>query len=50
MRLPLWISILRSSGPYPADEAAAAARTLLPDILRYHRSRLAACPNGTPYR
>jgi hypothetical protein len=50
MRLPVWMSILRSSGAYPADEAAAAARTLLPDILRHHRSRPAACPNGTSYR
>ena len=46
MHLPLWMSILRSSGGYAAGEAAAAARTLLPDTLRYHRSRLAACPNG----
>lgn len=47
MHLPLWMSIVPSSGAYAAGEAAAAARTLLPGhILRYHRSRLAACPNG----
>jgi hypothetical protein len=31
---------------YPADEATAAARTLLPDILRYDRTRPAHYPNG----
>jgi Domain of unknown function (DUF4331) len=31
---------------YPPDEAAAAARTLLPDILRYDRTRPARYPNG----
>ena len=31
---------------YPSDEAAAAALTLLPDILHYDRTRLARYPNG----
>jgi Domain of unknown function (DUF4331) len=31
---------------YPPDEAAAAARTLLPDILHYDRTRPARYPNG----
>jgi hypothetical protein len=31
---------------YPPDEATAAARTVLPDILHYDRSRPAHYPNG----
>jgi hypothetical protein len=31
---------------YPPEEAAAAARTLLPDILHYDRTRPAHYPNG----
>jgi hypothetical protein len=31
---------------YPPDEATAAARTLLPDILHYDRTRPAHYPNG----
>jgi hypothetical protein len=31
---------------YPPDEATAAARTLLPDILHYDRTRPARYPNG----
>jgi hypothetical protein len=31
---------------YPPDEAEAAARTLLPDILHYDRTRPAHYPNG----
>jgi hypothetical protein len=31
---------------YPPDEAAAAARTLLPDILHYDRTTPARYPNG----
>jgi len=31
---------------YPPDEASAAARTLLPDILHYDRTRPAHYPNG----
>ena len=46
MYLPLWMSILRSSGAYAADEAAATARTLLPDTCAATASRLAACPNA----
>lgn len=36
---------LRQHG-YPPDEATAAARTLLPDILHYDRTRPARYPNG----
>jgi len=46
MYLPLWTNILQSSGAYTADEATAAARTPLPDILRYDRTQPAAYPNG----
>jgi hypothetical protein len=31
---------------YPPDEATAAARSLLPDILHYDRTRPARYPNG----
>jgi hypothetical protein len=31
---------------YPLEEATAAARTLLPDILHYDRTRPAHYPNG----
>jgi hypothetical protein len=44
--LPLWTTILQASGGYTADQAAAAARTLLPDILRYDRDQPATYPNG----
>jgi len=36
---------LRRHG-YPPDDATAAARTLLPDILHYDRTRPAHYPNG----
>jgi hypothetical protein len=48
MHLPLWMSIMPSSGAYAADEAAAAARALLLHIRCYDRTRLAACPTGRP--
>ena len=44
--LPLWTKILQASGGYSADEARAAALTVLPDILRYDRTRPASYPNG----
>ena len=39
--LPLRTKILQASGGYTPEEAATAARTMLPDILRYtaHRGR-----------
>jgi hypothetical protein len=40
-----WSKILQQNGYSPA-EATAAARTVLPDILRYDRGRPAAYPNG----
>jgi hypothetical protein len=40
-----WARLLEANG-YPPDEATAAARIVLPDILRYDRTRPAAYPNG----
>lgn len=40
-----WSKLLEDGG-YPPDEARQAALTVLPDILRYDRSRPAAYPNG----
>ena len=40
-----WSRLLEENGHTP-DEAAAAARIVLPDILRYDRTRPAAYPNG----
>ena len=40
-----WSKVLESGG-YSPDEAKAAARQVLPDILRYDRRRPAAYPNG----
>jgi hypothetical protein len=40
-----WSRLLEANG-YPPDEATAAARIVLPDILRYDRARPAAYPNG----
>jgi len=40
-----WSRLLQNNG-YTPEEAAAAARTVLPDILRYHRAGPAAYPNG----
>jgi hypothetical protein len=44
--LPLWTSILQKSGGYSAADAEATARTVLPDILRYDRTKPAIYPNG----
>ncbi len=43
--LELWSKLLEGNG-YPAAEADAAARIVLPDILHYDRGRPAAYPNG----
>jgi hypothetical protein len=40
-----WSALLQGNG-YSPDEATAAARTVLPDILRYDRGQPAAYPNG----
>jgi Domain of unknown function (DUF4331) len=40
-----WSRLLEDNG-YTSDGAAAAARIVLPDILRYDRSQPAAYPNG----
>ena len=40
-----WSKLLEDNG-YAPDEAATAARIVLPDILRYDRGRPAAYPNG----
>ena len=40
-----WSKVLGNGG-YPADEARAAALQVLPDILRYDRTKPAAYPNG----
>ena len=40
-----WSKILENSG-YSAEEARQAALTVLPDILRYDRTKAASYPNG----
>lgn len=40
-----WSRLLEGNG-YPPQEAAAAARIVLPDILRYDRTKPAGYPNG----
>lgn len=40
-----WSRLLQHNG-YAPEQAAAAARMVLPDILRYDRARPAAYPNG----
>ncbi len=40
-----WSRLLQANG-YPPDEATAAARIVLPDILHYDRTQPAAYPNG----
>jgi hypothetical protein len=42
--LTLWTKILQASGGYTAEEVAAGARSVLPDILRYDRAQPAATP------
>jgi len=41
-----WSQILEDKGGYSHDEAIAAARMVLPDILRYNRNQPATDPNG----
>ena len=41
-----WSKLLQDRGGYSADEATAAARTVLPDILSYNRAQPATYPNG----
>jgi hypothetical protein len=40
-----WSTILEGNG-YPPDQARAAAMLVLPDILRYDRTKPATYPNG----
>jgi hypothetical protein len=40
-----WSRLLQDNG-YAPEQAAEAARSVLPDILRYDRARTAAYPNG----
>jgi hypothetical protein len=41
-----WSAILENAGGYSPEAAKAAALQVLPDILRYDRTRPAAYPNG----
>ncbi len=41
-----WSEILQQAGGYSPEEAAAAAKTVLPDVLTYDRTRPATYPNG----
>lgn len=41
-----WIEVLGHTGGYPAAQAEQVLRTVLPDILRFDRSRPAQYPNG----
>jgi len=41
-----WSKILENAGGYSPDEAKAAALEVLPDILRYDRTKPATYPNG----
>jgi hypothetical protein len=41
-----WSRVLRDQGGYSPEEARAAAMIVLPDILRYDRTKPAAYPNG----
>jgi hypothetical protein len=45
--LPLWTKLLEGNGYTPAA-AGAAARIVLPDILRYDHTRPAAYPTAVP--
>ncbi|MEY9874766.1 hypothetical protein ABH931_004266 [Streptacidiphilus sp. MAP12-33] len=45
-----WTAVLAHTGGYGQAEAEAALRTVLPDILRYDRSRPTAYPNGRTLR
>ncbi|WP_037603984.1 DUF4331 family protein [Streptacidiphilus rugosus] len=41
-----WTAVLAHTGGYAAAEAEAALHTVLPDVLRYDRTRPVAYPNG----
>ncbi|MFQ6148261.1 DUF4331 family protein [Streptomyces seoulensis] len=41
-----WSAVLAHTGGYSAEQAEEALRTVLPDVLRYDRTRPAAYPNG----
>ena len=41
-----WSKILENAGGYSPEEARAAALMVLPDILRYDRTKPATYPNG----
>ncbi|MDH6114767.1 hypothetical protein P3T36_001118 [Kitasatospora sp. MAP12-15] len=41
-----WAAVLQHTGNYQPQDAEQALRTVLPDILRYDRSRPAGYPNG----
>ncbi|MEU0791770.1 DUF4331 family protein [Amycolatopsis sp. NPDC005961] len=44
--LEIWAKFLEDNGGYSPEEARAAALIVLPDVLRYDRSRPADYPNG----
>jgi hypothetical protein len=41
-----WTAVLQHTGSYTVEAAEQALRTVLPDILRYDRSKPAGYPNG----
>ncbi|QKW07555.1 DUF4331 family protein [Streptomyces sp. NA04227] len=41
-----WTAVLAHTGGYDAQAAESTLRTILPDVLRFDRSRPAAYPNG----
>ncbi|SEE23710.1 DUF4331 family protein [Streptomyces sp. TLI_105] len=41
-----WSAVLAHTGHYEAKDAEQTLRTILPDVLRYDRSKPAAYPNG----
>jgi hypothetical protein len=42
----IWAGVLAHTGAYTPEAAKAALRVVLPDVLRYDRSRPAIYPNG----
>jgi hypothetical protein len=48
MYLPLWTNIRQASGGCTAEQAAVAAGSVLPDILRCDHTQPAACPTDAP--
>lgn len=44
--LGAWTAVLERTGGYPRERALAALDQVLPDVLRYDRSRPARYPNG----